>query len=70
MVNQALGMGIDFTPYSHILKREKKDDEMEHKILMENNTGLINSRKDALTLEDNVHKKKNNLLKILGSKVE
>lgn len=34
MVNQSLGMGLEFTPISHIMRRNKKDDDMEHKILV------------------------------------
>mgnify|MGYP001046268545 CR=1 FL=1 len=61
MVNQALGMGIEFTPYSHILKREKKDEELDHKILVENNTLLINTKKDALFSNNSAKKKRNHL---------
>lgn len=63
-------MGIEFTPYSHILKRDKKDEELEHKILNENNSIFINDKRSSLLSNENGYRKKNNLLKILGSKVE
>ena len=63
-------MGIEFTPYSHILKRDKKDEELEHKILNENNSIFINDKRSFLLQNENGFRKKNHLLKILGSKVE
>lgn len=54
-------MGIEFTPYSHILKREKKDEELDHKVLVENNTLLINTKKDALFSNNSAIKKRNHL---------
>lgn len=34
MVNQALGMGLEFTPYYQVLNKERKDETVEPKDLL------------------------------------
>jgi hypothetical protein len=58
MVNQSLGMGLEFTPISHIMRRNKKDDDMEHKILAENDSTFMGGRNDGLFV--NIIKPKHN----------
>lgn len=46
VVNQALGMGLEFTPYSVMLSKERKDENVEPKNLLSSITFLMEGKRD------------------------